>query len=106
MSGSAITGMGGKRGGLWFITRIAGSVGVLQYFNEVGIRVPKDTAIISINNSEVAKYISPPLTSYNIDQTALSKLAISVLLMRITNSDLPKVHVTMNTNLIIRKSFN
>lgn len=82
------------------------SVGVLQYFNEVGIRVPKDTAIISINNSEVAKYISPPLTSYNIDQTALSKLAISVLLMRITNSDLPKVHVTMNTNLIIRKSFN
>ncbi|MDE6555244.1 MAG: LacI family DNA-binding transcriptional regulator [Lactobacillus sp.] len=82
------------------------SVGVLQYFNEVGIRVPKDTAIISINNSEVAKYISPPLTTYNIDQVALSKLAISVLLMRITNYELPKVHVTMNTDLIVRKSFN
>ncbi len=82
------------------------SVGVLQYFNEVGIRVPKDTAIISINNSDVVKYVSPPLTSYNIDQIALSKLAISVLLMRITNSDLPKVHLTMNTNLVIRKSFN
>lgn len=82
------------------------SVGVLQYFNEVGIKVPKDTAVISINNSEVAKYVSPPLTSYNIDQTALSKLAISTLLMRITNSDLPRIHVTMNTDLIIRKSFN
>ncbi|MDE7049351.1 MAG: LacI family DNA-binding transcriptional regulator [Lactobacillus sp.] len=82
------------------------SVGVLQYFNEVGIRVPKDTAVISINNSEVAKYISPPLTSYNIDQIALSNLAISTLLMRITNSDLPKIHVTMNTDLIVRKSFN
>ena len=82
------------------------SVGVLQYFNEVGIRVPKDTAIISINNSDVVKYVSPPLTSYNIDQIALSKLAISVLLMRITNSELPQVHLTMNTNLVIRKSFN
>lgn len=81
------------------------SVGVLQYFNEIGIRVPKDTAIISINNSEVVKYVSPPLTSYNIDQIALSKLAIAVLLMRITNSDLPKVHLTMNTDLVIRKSF-
>lgn len=81
------------------------SVGVLQYFNEIGIRVPKDTAIISINNSEVIKYVSPPLTSYNIDQIALSKLAIAVLLMRITNSDLPKVHLTMNTDLVIRKSF-
>lgn len=48
----------------------------------------------------------PPLTSYNIDQIALSKLAISVLLMRITNSELPQVHLTMNTNLVIRKSFN
>ena len=82
------------------------SVGVLQYFNEIGIRVPRDTAIISINNSEVAEYVSPPLTSYNIDQISLSKLAISVLLMRITNTELPRIHVMMNTNLIVRKSFN
>ena len=82
------------------------SVGVLQYFNEIGIKVPKDIAIISINNSEVAKYVSPPLTSYNIDQKALSKLAISILKMRILNPKLPTLHLTVNTNLIIRKSFN
>ena len=43
---------------------------------------------------------------FYVNQIALSKLAISVLLMRITNSELPRVHLTMNTNLVIRKSFN
>lgn len=82
------------------------SVGVLQYFNEVGIKVPQDIAIISINNSEVANYVSPPLTSYNIDQKALSKLAIYILKMKILDSKLPTLHLTVNTNLVIRKSFN
>ena len=44
------------------------AIGVLQAFNEAGIRLPQDTAIISINNIEVSQYVSPPLTTYSIDQ--------------------------------------
>lgn len=81
------------------------SVGVLQAFNEEGVIVPRDTAVISINNSEVARYVSPPLSSYNINQTTLSRMAIKLLQDLITHPDRPHVHLMVNTDLVIRKSF-
>ncbi|MBB1070226.1 LacI family DNA-binding transcriptional regulator [Limosilactobacillus sp. RRLNB_1_1] len=81
------------------------SVGVLQAFNEAGILVPRDTAVISINNSEVAKYVSPPLTSYNINQQTLSRMAIELLQDLITHPDRPHVHLKVNTDIVYRKSF-
>lgn len=81
------------------------SVGVLQAFNEAGVKVPQDTAIISINNSDVAQYVFPPLSSYNIDQNTMAKIAMQVLLSHINDKTRPVVHLTMNTDLVIRKSF-
>lgn len=81
------------------------SVGVLQAFNEAGVIVPRDTAIISVNNSKVAKYVSPPLTSYNLNQQTLSHMAIKLLQDLITTPDRPHVHLKVNTQLVFRKSF-
>lgn len=82
------------------------SVGVLQAFNEEGVIVPRDVAIISINNSEVARYVSPPLSSYNINQATLSRMAIKLLQDLILHPQRPHVHLTVNTDLVIRKSFS
>ena len=81
------------------------SVGVLQAFNENGVIVPRDTAVISINNSEVARYVSPPLTSYNINQETLSRMAIKLLQDLIIHPDRPHIHLMVNTSLVERKSF-
>lgn len=81
------------------------TVGVLQAFNEENIIVPKDTAILSINNSNVANYVSPPLSSYNVDQTAMVDMALGMLTDLIMKPDRPHINVEMNTNLIVRKSF-
>ncbi|MBD5431796.1 MAG: LacI family DNA-binding transcriptional regulator [Lactobacillus sp.] len=81
------------------------SVGVLQVFNEHGIKVPQDTAIISINNSDVSQYVSPPLSTYNIDQNAMAQIAFDTLQSKINHPDRPTIHLTMNTDLVIRKSF-
>lgn len=81
------------------------SVGVLQAFNEEEINVPRDVTIISINNSEVAKYVSPPLTSYNINQEEMVVQAITMLTDLIMRPERPYEEVNVNTNLIIRKSF-
>ncbi len=78
------------------------SVGVLQAFNVI---VPRDTVVISINNSDVAKYVSPPLTSYNINQETLSRMAINLLQDLITHPQRPHVHLTVNTDIVFRKSF-
>ncbi|HJE26886.1 LacI family DNA-binding transcriptional regulator [Limosilactobacillus pontis] len=81
------------------------SVGVLQAFNEAGVIVPRDTAVISVNNSEVARYVSPPLSSYNINQETLGRMAIKLLQDLIVHPSRPHVHLAVNTNLVIRKSF-
>ncbi len=81
------------------------SVGVLQAFNEAGINIPNDVSLISINNSEIAKYVSPPLTSYNIDQNEMSKQALRILVDSISDPKRPRIHLTINTNLVRRKSF-
>lgn len=55
------------------------AVGLLQAFNEHGIRIPEDVAIFSINDVSVARYVSPPLTSFHIDIPTICDSAISLL---------------------------
>lgn len=81
------------------------AIGVLQAFNEAGIRLPHDTAIISINNIEVSQYVSPPLTTYSIDQKELCQTAINLLCDALERPDRAKIHAFVNTELVIRKSF-
>lgn len=82
------------------------AVGVLQAFNEANINVPNDTKILSINNSNVVKYVSPPLSSYNINQQEMIDMALDTLTKLIIRPDRPRIDIAMNTNLIVRKSFN
>ncbi len=63
-----ITNLGTDLPDAFIVASDALAIGVLQAFNEAGIRLPQDTAIISINNIEVSQYVSPPLTTYSIDQ--------------------------------------
>lgn len=81
------------------------TVGVLQAFNSAGVLVQRDTSIISINNSELAKYVSPPLTTYEINQAEMSRLAVRLLHDLINHQQRSHVHVMVDTKLIVRQSF-
>lgn len=82
------------------------SVGILQAFNEAGILVPRDIALISINDSEVAQYVSAPLTTYHIDQLAMGKLACQLIQTALmANEARPHIHALVDTQLVVRKSF-
>lgn len=81
------------------------AVGVLQAFNEEKVNIPNDTVILSINNSNVVKYVSPPLSSYNINQQEMIDMALDILTNLIIKPDWAHMDVSMNTNLVIRKSF-
>lgn len=81
------------------------AIGVLQALNEYNIPVPSRVSIISINNIDIAKYVSPPLTTFNIDINELCKTAINLLSERIIeNRKLQKI-IYLNCELIVRKSF-
>lgn len=81
------------------------AVGVLQAFNEENVIVPRGTQILSINNSNIVKYVSPPLSSYDIDQQEMVDMALRMLTSLIIRPDQAHIDVSMNTKLIVRKSF-
>lgn len=81
------------------------AVGVLQAFNEHNINVPNDTAIISINDIDVVKYTSPPLTTFRIDTDQLAKTAINTLKDNIIFPDNIRKNILLNANIVYRQSF-
>ena len=81
------------------------AIGVLQALNEYNIPVPSRVSVISINNIDVSKYVSPPLSTFNIDINELCKTAISLLSERIIEDRKLQKTIYLNCELIIRKSF-
>jgi LacI family transcriptional regulator len=81
------------------------AIGALQAFSEYGVKLPKDMAIISINNDEIARYVAPPLTTYDIDVTEMIKTAIYLLTDQLTSPRKITKSVLLGSELIIRKSF-
>jgi LacI family transcriptional regulator len=88
----------------FFIASDPIAVGSLQAFNEYNISIPNRVSIISVNNISVAKYVSPPLTTFHIDIAELCKTGVSLLLEQILDQrKIPKT-VLLQSELIKRKS--
>lgn len=81
------------------------SIGVLQALNEYNIPVPSRVSVISINNIDVSKYVSPPLSTFNIDINELCKTAIDLLSERIIEDRKLQKTIYLNCELVVRKSF-
>jgi len=81
------------------------TVGVLQEFTQAGIVVPRDVELISINNQSIARYTSPPLTTYAIDLKAMAHTALSQLVESVSYGGDTKRHTFLSTKLVVRGSF-
>ncbi|WP_226667871.1 LacI family DNA-binding transcriptional regulator [Metabacillus litoralis] len=90
----------------FFIASDAIAVGCLQALNEMGIAIPNRVSIVSINNISVAKYVSPPLTTFHIDIQELCKNAIELLLEQVLEKRKSVKTLYIGSNLVVRKSTN
>ena len=59
------------------------AVGVLQALNEGNIQIPEQVAVFSINDVNIAKYLSPPLTTIHIDIPCICETALDLLRNRV-----------------------
>lgn len=80
------------------------AVGVLQALNEAGIQIPEKTAVFSINDINVARYVSPPLTTFHIDIPMLCETAVDLLRKRVLNGGKITRTVFINGLPVFRKS--
>ncbi|MGM0213348.1 LacI family DNA-binding transcriptional regulator [Enterococcus sp. AZ109] len=81
------------------------AVGALQAFHEDGIKLPEEMAIISINDDEIARYVSPPLTTFHIDVKEMVKTTIDQLSDQLVYPRKVTKKVLIDAELTVRKSF-
>lgn len=80
------------------------AVGVLQALNEKGIQVPEQMALFSINDVNIAKYLSPPLTTIHIDIPCICETALDLLQNRVLYGGKVTKLIFVNGIPIFRKS--
>ena len=80
------------------------AVGVLQALNEKGIQVPEQMALFSINDVNIAKYLSPPLTTIHIDIPCICETALVLLRNRVLYGGKVTKLIFVNGIPIFRKS--
>jgi LacI family transcriptional regulator len=80
------------------------AVGILFYLNGQGIAVPRETAVISIDNIEIAEYTNPQLTTMNVQKRAMGYRAVEMIVNRIAGCGENALTLLLPTNLVIRRS--
>jgi LacI family transcriptional regulator len=103
---NAIEQLGDQLPSAFFIAADPIAVGCLQALNEYGIAIPNRVSIISVNNISVAKYVSPPLTTFHIDMKEICKNGIQLLLEQVVEKRKLVKTLFIGSELIVRKSTN
>lgn len=80
------------------------AVGALQAFNEAGVQIPDQLAVFSINDVNIAKYVSPPLTTIHIDIPIICETALDLLRSRVLNGGKITKSIFVNGTPVFRKS--
>ncbi|MBU5366760.1 MULTISPECIES: LacI family DNA-binding transcriptional regulator [Enterococcus] len=81
------------------------AAGVLQGCHELGINIPKDMAVISINDDDIAKFVAPPLTTFKIDIEEIAKTCVDLLSDQLVYSRDISKKTLIGAKLTVRKSF-
>ncbi|MGE5631809.1 MAG: LacI family DNA-binding transcriptional regulator [Caulobacteraceae bacterium] len=78
--------------------------GAMRAIKEEGFKIPGDIAIIGFNDTPMASYIEPPLSSVEIFVYELGYNASETLINQVEEADVNKKHIIIPTSLKIRKS--
>ena len=89
----------------FFISSDALAIGALRALQEHGIQVPQDVSIISFNDTSIAKYIYPSLSTVTVFTEEMGKQALHILNQILTSEEdsIPYM-VKLSTKLTIRES--
>lgn len=80
------------------------AVGVLSALRGAGLRVPEDVAVAGFDDIPIARYLSPGLSSVQVDVHRLGARAIEMLCQAIAGDDGPPKQELLATELVVRRS--
>ncbi len=82
------------------------AIGVMRESHDAGISIPRDLSVIGFDDIRLAQFVLPPLTSVQMSQPELARLAFNALLADVER-EVPAPDGTdyvLKTNLVLRES--
>ncbi|HSB75788.1 MAG TPA: LacI family DNA-binding transcriptional regulator [Terriglobales bacterium] len=82
------------------------AIGVMRETFDFGLRIPQDLSLVGFDDIRLAQFMIPPLTTVQMSQAELAKLAFNALLNEVKR-ETPAAKGTeyvLTTNLVLRKS--
>jgi LacI family transcriptional regulator len=81
------------------------AVGALSALGAAGIEVPEDVALVGFDDISIAQYVTPALTTVQVDAFGMGERAVELLITSINNPEQSGVvHEVMPAPLVIRQS--
>ena len=87
-----------------FIGNDAMAFGAYQALYQAGLRMPQDMGIVGYDDVELARYMTPPLTTIQQPKDELGELAIDVLINRMAEPELTQQRLQLTPELMVRGS--
>jgi LacI family transcriptional regulator len=87
-----------------FTSNDAMAVGVYHALFEAGLRIPQDMAVMGYDDIELARYLTPPLTTIHQPKDELGQLAIDTLIHRLNDPDASQQTLVLTPELVVRAS--
>ncbi|KAF1298139.1 AraC family transcriptional regulator [Enterococcus sp. JM4C] len=80
------------------------AIGVYRAIQKAGKKIPEDFSIASFDNIEVTEFLTPPLTTADIETEQLGKMAVRLAKERIRDERDVPIHVVVPSRIILRES--
>ena len=80
------------------------AVGVYKAINEAGLKIPEDIAVVSFDDIEMARYMTPALSSVSMNANEMGRLAVKIARERVLNSELMPMRIVCASQLHLRES--
>ncbi len=82
------------------------AIGVMREAYDLGIRIPDELSVVGFDDIRLSQFMIPPLTTVQMSQTELAKIAFKALLKEVQTETpaLQGAEYTLNTSLVLIKS--
>lgn len=80
------------------------AVGAYQALYQAGLQIPRDIAVVGYDDIELARYMTPPLTTIHQPKDELGELAIDVLIHRMAKPEMQQQRLQLTPVLMARGS--
>ncbi|MGH7494086.1 MAG: LacI family DNA-binding transcriptional regulator [bacterium] len=78
------------------------AIGVIKAVKESGLRIPEDIALIGFDDIELAEYVG--LTTVRQPMSEMGQKAVERMMALLEHPDLPRQHLRLETQLVVRES--